>query len=95
MIKTLMYHKVNDFGKWKEAFDNFSGIRKSAGEQSFSVGTLNNEPNTAYVINEWDSVEAVEAFLGNPKLAEAMKAAGVLEAPNTIILNELEKGSLS
>jgi len=90
-----MYHKVDDFGKWKEAFDSFSGVRKSAGEQSFSVGTLNNEPNTAYVINEWDSVDVLEAFLGNPELGEAMKAAGVLEKPNTIILNELEKGSLS
>lgn len=47
MIKTLMYHKVEDFAKWKEAFDGFSEFRKSAGEQSYSVGTLLNEPNTA------------------------------------------------
>ena len=94
MIKTLMYHKVKDFATWKKAFDSFSEIRKSAGERSYWVGTIHNEPNTAYVLNEWDSIEAPLAFLENPKLAEAMKAAGVLEPPHTIIFNEIDKGSL-
>ena len=94
MIKTLMYHKVEDFSKWKEAFDSFAGIRKSAGEKSFSVGTINNEPNTVYVVNEWDSMEAPKAFLENPELAKAMKTAGVLEPPHVIFFNEVDKGAL-
>lgn len=94
MIKTLMYHKVEDFKKWKTAFDNFSEIRKSAGEKSFSIGNVQNEPNTAYVINTWDSMEAYQTFMDNPGLASAMKEAGVMEPPHTIVLNELEKGSL-
>lgn len=94
MIKTLMYHKVENFATWKKAFDSFSEIRKAAGERSFSVGTIHNEPNTAYVINEWDSMEAPQAFLENPKLADAMKTAGVLEPPHVIIFNEMDKGSL-
>lgn len=89
-----MYHKVQDFEKWKAAFDSFSEIRKSSGEQSYSVGTLHNEPNTAYVINTWKSLEDCLAFQTAPQLADAMKAAGVLEPPHTIILNEMEKGSL-
>lgn len=89
-----MYHKVEDFDIWKKAFDGFSGIRKSSGEKSFSVGTIHNEPNTAYVINEWESEEVLQAFLGNADLAEAMKASGVLEAPHTLILSEHENGSL-
>jgi len=94
MIKTMMYHKVEDFATWKKAFDDFSGMRKSSGERSFSVGTIHNEPNTAYVVNEWDSLEAIEEFHGNPALAEAMKSAGVLEQPHTIIFNEVDKGAL-
>lgn len=89
-----MYHKVENFAKWKKAFDDFKEIRISAGERSFSVGTINNEPNTVYVVNEWDSVEAPKAFLNNPKLGDAMKAAGVLEAPHVIYFNEEAKGSL-
>lgn len=94
MIKTLMYHKVKDFATWKKAFDSFSEIRKSAGERSFSVGTTNNEPNTAYVVNEWDSMEAYQAFMSNSALADAMKSAGVLEQPHTLIFNEVDKGAL-
>lgn len=94
MIKTLMYHKVEDFATWKKAFDSFSEIRKSAGERSFSVGTINNEPNTAYVVNEWDSMEAYQSFMSNPTLADAMKSAGVLEQPHTLIFNEIDKGAL-
>ena len=94
MITTIMYHKVQDFKKWKTAFDGFSKIRKSAGEKTFSVGNLHNEPNTAYVVNTWDSLEDCLAFQNAPQLAEAMKAAGVLEPPTAIILNEIEKGSV-
>ena len=92
MVKSLMYHKVQDFGKWKSAFDGFIEIRKKAGEIDYSVGTLHNEPNTAYVINTWGSIEQFEAFLGADDLKEAMGAAGVLEAPTVIILDEVEKG---
>jgi len=92
MIKTLMYHKIEDFGKWKKAFDGFSNFRKSSGELSYSVGTLQDEPNTAYVINEWESMTAFQAFVGSKELANVMKSAGVLEAPHSLIFNELDKG---
>ncbi|MEZ4887979.1 MAG: antibiotic biosynthesis monooxygenase [Chitinophagales bacterium] len=85
MIKTLMYHKVQDFNKWKEAFEGFADIRKAAGELSYSIGTLHNEPNTAYVINSWESIEKFEAFVGTDDLKAVMGDAGVLEAPHTII----------
>jgi len=92
MIKTLMYHKVENFGKWKEAFDNFSDFRKSSGEKSYSVGTLQGEPNTAYVINEWESMQNFQQFIESDNLSNAMKSAGVIEEPHSLILNEVENG---
>ncbi|MEZ5195941.1 MAG: hypothetical protein R2764_05955 [Bacteroidales bacterium] len=70
-----MYHKVEDFANRKKTFDSFTEIRKSSGERSFSVGIINNEPNTAYVVNECESIKAPKAFLNNPKLGDAMKTA--------------------
>ena len=90
MIKTLMYHKVEDFDTWKRAFDSFQSVRKNAGEINYSVGTIQGQPNTAYVMNGWKTVEAFEAFVGSPELADAMKNAGVLELPHTLILEEIE-----
>ena len=92
MIKSVMYHKVQDFNTWKNAFDGFADFRKSSGELSFSVGNLKSDPNTAYVINSWGSVEKLEAFVSSQELADAMKSAGVLEPPHTLILNELAAG---
>lgn len=92
MIKSVMYHKVQDFATWKKAFDGFSDFRKSNGELSFSVGNLQNDPNTAYVINTWESADVMNAFLNSKGLKEAMGKAGALEAPNILILNELERG---
>lgn len=90
MIKTLMYHKVADFDKWKEAFDSFKPFREKAGELNYSVGSIHGQPNTAYVINGWKTIEAFEAFVGSPDLADAMKGAGVLELPHTLIMSEME-----
>lgn len=87
-----MYHKVQDFANWKAAFDGFIEVRKAAGEIDFSVGNLHNEPNTAYVVNSWENVEQFNAFMSADDLKEAMGAAGVLEPPTVIILNEVEKG---
>lgn len=92
MIKSVMYHKVKDFDTWKEAFESFSEFRKSSGELSYSVGNLHSDPNTAYVINSWNSLEALQAFVSSKELGDAMKAAGVLEPPHTLIFNELDKG---
>jgi quinol monooxygenase YgiN len=90
MIKTLMYHKVEDFDKWKKDFDDMRPIRIKAGEMNYSVGTIHGQPNTAYVINSWKTMEAFEAFVGSSELADAMKIAGVLELPHTLVLNEME-----
>ena len=92
MIKSLMYHKVEDFNKWKAAFDSFYQFRKNSGEQSYSVGTIEGDPNNVYVINDWNSMAEFEAFVQSPELAEAMKNAGVLEPPHKILLNEADKG---
>ena len=87
-----MYHKVEDFGKWKKMFDSFQDARKAAGELNFSVGNVHGKPNTAYVMNGWKTIEEFEAFVASVELADAMKNAGVLEVPHTLVVEELDKG---
>jgi quinol monooxygenase YgiN len=92
MVKVLIHHKVADFANWKNAFDGFLDTRKEHGEVNYSVGTLHGQPDVAYVINDWTSKEAFDAFMSNPAMAEAMQAAGVLEAPSVIVLEEHSNG---
>ncbi len=88
LVKTVMYHKVADYTKWKAAFDGLLRVRRDAGELSFEVGTMHDDPSTVYVINEWDSVETFQKFVSSSDLQNAMKVAGVMEAPHTMILDK-------
>jgi ketosteroid isomerase-like protein len=86
LVKTIVYHKVADFAKWKIGFDAFRRIRLDAGELTFEAGNLIDDPNTAYVINEWESAEKAKAFFALPELAAAMQKLGVAEAPHFMFL---------
>jgi quinol monooxygenase YgiN len=91
MVKTIFLHKVKDFNAWKKVFDSFYSTRQKYGEKSYSVGTVKGEPNNAYVINEWESVEKFNAFRNSPDLQNAMKDAGVLEVPKITILDVVQQ----
>ncbi len=88
LVKTVMYHKVADYAKWKAAFDGVLRVRRDAGELSFEVGTMHDDPSTVYVINEWDSAETFQKFVASSDLQNAMKVAGVMEAPHIMILDK-------
>jgi quinol monooxygenase YgiN len=90
-VKTLIYHKVADFTTWKATFDGAKPLRTTAGELNYEIGTLRHDPSIVYVLSEWTSVEAFQAFMAKPELAEAMKKAGVLEPPHTAVFLEKEK----
>ena len=86
LVKTMVYHKVADFAKWKTVFDSMQAMRLASGELSYDVSTLSDDPTMVYVISEWASNEAAQAFFASPKLADAMNNAGVIEKPNMMIL---------
>ncbi len=88
--KSLIYHKVNDYGVWKKAFDDFLPQREKNGELSYEVGVLEDDPNTVYVFNTWKSQDHYKKFMENEELKEKMDEAGVTEPPTFLLLNKLE-----
>ena len=86
-VKTMVYHKVANWKKWKEGFDSVRKLRLDAGELSYEIGVLHDDPTTVYVINEWASIDKAKAFFSKPELHEAMKSAGVLETPHFMYLD--------
>lgn len=88
--KSLIYHKVKDYDKWKEAFDEFQPIREANGELSYEVGILEDDPNTVYVLNTWKSKDDYNKFKETAALKDKMNEAGVREAPTFLYLNQLE-----
>ena len=87
-------HKVEDYARWKSAFDDFTATRKAAGEKSYQLCRIVDDPNNIVVMNEWDNVDNLRKFMQSPELQEAMQRAGVSEQPEIHILEEIEKGSI-
>lgn len=88
IVKVIVSHKTTDFAKWKANFNEFRRVRRDAGELSFEVNTLADDPNTVYVITEWPSIEKAKAFFALPELTEQRKKIGETEPLNISYLDK-------
>lgn len=88
LVKVIVYHKIADFAKWKTSFDAFRRVRRDAGELSFEVNTLVDNPNTVCVISEWASVKKAKAFFALPELAAHRQKAGEIDSLHIMYLDK-------
>ncbi len=88
IVKIMVHHQVEDFAKWKSNFAAKAEMRSAAGEISSEFGTLHDDPKTVYVLSEWTSLEAFQAYAADPKTETAMQAAGVIGKPAILILDQ-------
>ena len=93
MTTVLIKHPIEDYAKWKNAFDGFIEFRKASGEQSFHVSRPVDNPNTLVILFEWDSAENAMAFLDSADLKNAMQKAGVLGPPEITIMETATRGN--
>ncbi|WP_027148952.1 hypothetical protein [Methylobacter tundripaludum] len=93
MEYVLIIHEVEDYDAWKKIFDDAALIRKNAGELSFQVLKLDNNPNKIVHFSKWSSISNAKVFFESEKLVEIRKQAGV-KAPDFIYLEQLEEGVL-
>ena len=87
IVKVVIYHEVKDFAQWKSVFNEGLTELNAAGGRNCEIGTLQGDPNTAYVISEWPSTEAFQAFFSDPELKASMGEAGVVGKPTVLILD--------
>lgn len=92
MAHVFIRHKVHNFDKWKEEFDNFGEFRKSSGEKSFQILRPEGDSDNLHILFEWDTVENAKTFLDSTELKNAMSQAGVAETPEIRFFNEAGHG---
>lgn len=90
----LAKHKVQDYPKWKAAFDSFAEKRKSSGELTYTIYHSDNDSNDLTMIFEWDSAENAKKFMTSQELKDAMQQGGVIEEPQIQFLTEVARGAL-
>ncbi|MFC1634129.1 antibiotic biosynthesis monooxygenase [Planctomycetota bacterium] len=85
--------KVEDYNRWKEGYDASIEQRKAAGEISFQVFPNADDPNTITVLSVQENAEGVQAFIDSPELQSRMKAAGITQVGQMLIMEETDSGT--
>jgi hypothetical protein len=80
-VLLLVSHEVKNYTAWKQRFDANRPMREAAGMTEHFVGRDIKRPNVAHVGLLAPSLEAVDRYLAQPELIDAMEAAGVAKAP--------------
>jgi heme-degrading monooxygenase HmoA len=88
MSYLLFRHRVEDYARWKSAFDGAIAMRKAGGEKSARVFRTDDDPNNILVFCEWDNLDNARKFAQSADLREGMQQAGVAEHPDMYFLNE-------
>ena len=94
MAYLVARHKVKDFKKWKLVFDEHAVAKGSGGCKGGRLFRSSEDPNHVLVLFEWDSHENARKFAQSPKLKDVMQRAGVVETPEILHFDEVEKFSL-
>ena len=90
----LIQHSVEDYDKWKLAFDEDGAMRQAAGSKGGSVLRNADDPNQINILLEWDTMDNARAFAGSDDLREKMEGAGVTGVPNVYFLDETDRPSV-
>lgn len=83
-------HEVEDFDAWVAAFDDHASAREEAGLHLAALSRGVENDNMVYVDFYVTDLDAAEAFIESPELAQVMMDAGVVGEPDTRILRIVE-----
>lgn len=82
MATLFVRHKVGNYAEWRKIYDAFDATRKSMGVTSDGVYQNEADANDITIYHEFASMDAAKKLVESSELAEAMKRAGVVGAPD-------------
>jgi quinol monooxygenase YgiN len=87
MIYIHVRHKVEDYARWREGYDNHAAARQAGGATDEAYVMRNvDDPNEITVVSGWSDLEQARAFTQSASLREAMQKAGVTGPPEVRFL---------
>ncbi len=90
MAFVVIKHRVANFAKWKQVFDDRAENRRRYGLDSGWVTHSRADPNEVVVILRCLDLTRAQEFFQSDELHRDMKQAGVIEAPELYFLEEVE-----
>lgn len=89
MVHVMITHSVEDFDRWRAAFNEAWPMREEAGEKSAQLFRNAASPNTVTGLFEWDNFENAQGYVKSARLKTAMQNAGVTSAPQITFLDDV------
>jgi hypothetical protein len=86
MAHLLIRHKVQDFDKWKAAYETHQPARAAAGLTDLRLWHNLEDPDDIFLLFEAVDVAKAKAFAASGDLKERMKSAGVVGQPDVFFL---------
>lgn len=86
MAIVIAKHKVRDYATWLPGYIGDKARREGMGITDVAVGEATEEPGMAHMV--WDVADpaAMMAMMSNPALQQMMAEAGVISAPEVVVL---------
>jgi quinol monooxygenase YgiN len=82
MVYIHIRHRVEDYARWREGYDNHTPARQAGGAVGEAQVMRNVEdPNEVIVLLGWSDLQKARAFIQSVSLKEAMQKAGVQGSP--------------
>jgi heme-degrading monooxygenase HmoA len=82
MVYLYVRHRVEDYARWREGFDNHAAARQAGGATDEAYVMRNvDDPNEITIILGWSDLQKARAFTQSASLKEAMQNAGVTGQP--------------
>lgn len=77
----IIKHKVANYAKWQQAYDEHDSARLANGLHNYVIGRSIMDSNTIVVALKADDVSKAKTFAKDPGLKKAMQKGGVIGAP--------------
>ena len=78
----IVTHPVQDYGAWRQVYDELDGYRKRSGVIGHAVNQELGAPNRVIIYHQAEDLGALRALTGSTELKDAMKRGGVTGAPD-------------
>lgn len=88
MTRMFVRHDVEDYAKWRQAYDDFDGERSGMGVTGHAVYRAADNGNDITAYHDFATLDAAQAFAGSDRLKEVMQGAGVASAPQIWFVEE-------
>lgn len=93
MAHILVHHKIEEYNKWKSAFDAHQSERAANGSMGGKIFRNADDPNDLFVLLQINNMENAKKFVSSDSTKEAMKNAGVIGMPEIYFIEEIAETS--